>query len=84
MIDRTEQERLLIIYNLSLRQSIIIQKAPMQSSTKRLCASRAQNDVLEAARRLRSPPSPHRKVQREEILMRSVLILYVSLLSPFF
>ncbi len=56
----------------------------MQSSTKRLCASRAQNDVLEAARRLRSPPSPHRKVQREEILMRSVLILYVSLLSPFF
>ncbi len=36
------------INNLSLRKNIIIWKAPIQSGIKHLCASRAQNDALDA------------------------------------
>ncbi len=60
-------------YNLSLHKSIIIRKAPIQSGTKRLCASRARNDVLEAARshsvQLRIEKF---KAQRKEIFMCSL------------
>ncbi len=80
-LDRTVQETPYII---SLRKSIIIRKAPIESGTKRLCASRAQNDTLEAARshstQLRSEKF---KAQREEILMHSLLNLRDSILSLF-
>ncbi len=44
------------INNLSFRKNII-RKAPIQNGIKHLCASCAQNDVLEAIL------SPHREVQ---------------------
>ncbi len=56
IIDRTEQERLLLF---ALRRSIIKRNTPLQSGT-----SRAQNDALETqshSTRLHSPLSPHRK-----------------------
>ncbi len=46
MIDRTEQERLLIIFHCAEKYYNL--KGSKQSGTKRLCASRAQNDALEA------------------------------------
>ncbi len=62
-------------------------KAPIQSGMKRLCASHAQNDALEAtlshsAQEQRSEVRIEKfKVQRKEILMRSVLNLCHNLLS---
>ncbi len=76
------------INNLSLRKNII-RKAPIQSGIKHLCASRAQNDVLEAtlSHSVQAQRSGVRiekfKAQRKEILMCSVFNLCHSLLSPF-
>ncbi len=52
-------------------------KAHIQSDTKHLCASRAQNDALEAARGHDAQLSSIEKfkAQRKEILMRSLLKL---------
>ncbi len=69
MIDRTEQERLLIIFHCP--KNIIIRKAPLQSGTKCLCASRAQNDALKATR----SHSPHRNVQNTK--GRDIDVLYL-------
>ncbi len=78
------------INNLSLRKNIIIRKAPIQSGIKHICASRAQNDALEAtlshsAQAQRSGVRIEKfKAQRKEILKRSVLNLCDSLLNLFF
>ncbi len=77
-------------YNLSLRKNIIISKTPIQSGIKHLCAFHVQNDALEAtlSHNVQAQRSGVRiekfKAQKKEILMRSVLNLFHSLLSLFF
>ncbi len=53
----------------------MIRKAPIESGTKRLSASRAQNDALEAARSHSAQLRIEKfKAQRKEILMRSLSV----------
>ncbi len=71
------------INNLSLCKYIIIRKATIQSGIKHLCASRAENDALEAtlSHSVQAQCSGVRiekfKAQRKEILMRNILVRLV-------